>query len=414
VTAGATIYYTTNGDSPTTSSAIYSAPISVTATQTIKAIATKAAHIASGEASFQYTISAPQPIYKHSFTKAIGGVQASISASNISGGVIEAGDTLVAVVMTRSDVTSVSPGTWTRLGSSSGVQRAYLQRVSVYYKTATGNPAVDNTVTVNQVDSARIILSVLVFRGLVEPRDIQSGAASSDCDRVGFPAIATLGALEVPVYTYTNAFTYTDAWGNPAAEVATFYNQADAADPNLSKDAPAGNNRMTVAIGQMGTNSQITSAGFNSCGVGLSQQGMRFVVSKPANNILTYEAGWTGTGTAANPLSPTNVTYNGGYLGGGNYPVFNSASFTAAIGGTLRITHPGFLIDCDCDGGKGIAINGTVVQGWGMSCSAHPPPNLIFTTLTRTVTAGQTIQFTGIDCYWSAYDKQFRVWIEPN
>ena len=149
-------------------------------------------------------------------------------------------------------------------------------------------------------------------------------------------------------------------------------------------------------------------------GIGLSQQGMRFVVSKPANNILTYDAGWTGTGTAANPLSPTNVTYNGGYLGGGTYPVFNSASFTAAIGGTLRITHPGFLIDCDCDGGKGIAINGTVVQGWGMSCSAHPPPHLIFTTLTRTVTAGQTIQFTGIDCYWSAYDKQFRVWIEPN
>jgi hypothetical protein len=124
---------------------------------------------------------------------------------------------------------------------------------------------------------------------------------ASDCDRVGFPPIATLGALEVPIYTYTNAFTYTDGWGNPAAEVATFYNQSDAADPNLSKDAPAGNNRMTVAIGQMGTNSQITSAAFNSsCGSGLSQQGMRFVVSKKsidkieftsvatANNIFTY------------------------------------------------------------------------------------------------------------------------------
>ena len=302
-TVGATIYYTTNGDSPTTSSAIYSAPISVTATQTIKAIATKADHIASGEASFQYTISAPQPIYKHSFTKAIaGGAQSSISASNISGGVIEAGDTLVAVVMTRSDVTSVSPGAWTRLGSSSGFQRAYFQRVSVYYKTATGDPAVDNVVSVSQVLSARIILSVLVFRGQVEPRDIQSGAAASDCDRAVMPAIATLGALEVPVYTYTNAFTYTHGSGELAAEVATFFNQSDQTDVGLLKDAPAGDNRMTVAVGAMGSDSKITSANFNSCasGVGVAQQAMRFVVSKKstdkidftsvatANNIFTY------------------------------------------------------------------------------------------------------------------------------
>jgi hypothetical protein len=118
------------------------------------------------------------------------------------------------------------------------------------------------------------------------------------------PAIATLGALEVPVYTYTNAFTYTHGSGELAAEVATFFNQSDQTDVGLLKDAPAGDNRMTVAVGAMGSDSKITSANFNSCasGVGVAQQAMRFVVSKKstdkieftsvatANNIFTYGA----------------------------------------------------------------------------------------------------------------------------
>lgn len=40
-TAGASIYYTTNGDDPTTTSTLYSAPFNITATTTVKAIAVK-------------------------------------------------------------------------------------------------------------------------------------------------------------------------------------------------------------------------------------------------------------------------------------------------------------------------------------------------------------------------------------
>lgn len=55
-TPGATIYYTTNGDTPTTSSNVYSSPIVITASATIKAIAVKENYKNSAVASARYTI----------------------------------------------------------------------------------------------------------------------------------------------------------------------------------------------------------------------------------------------------------------------------------------------------------------------------------------------------------------------
>jgi hypothetical protein len=56
-TSGATIYYTTNGSTPTTSSTVYSGAISVSSTTTIEAIAAKSGDTTSGVASATYTIS---------------------------------------------------------------------------------------------------------------------------------------------------------------------------------------------------------------------------------------------------------------------------------------------------------------------------------------------------------------------
>jgi len=55
-TSGATIYYTTNGNTPTTSSTVYSGTISVSSTTTIKAIGAKNGDTTSGVASATYTI----------------------------------------------------------------------------------------------------------------------------------------------------------------------------------------------------------------------------------------------------------------------------------------------------------------------------------------------------------------------
>ncbi len=58
-TSGATIYYTLDGTTPTTGSAKYLAPISVTATETINAIAVASGYANSALASGTYTISPP-------------------------------------------------------------------------------------------------------------------------------------------------------------------------------------------------------------------------------------------------------------------------------------------------------------------------------------------------------------------
>jgi hypothetical protein len=60
-TSGATIYYTTNGTTPTTSSTVYSGAITVSATETVEAIAIATGHSTSAIASAAYTISSVAP-----------------------------------------------------------------------------------------------------------------------------------------------------------------------------------------------------------------------------------------------------------------------------------------------------------------------------------------------------------------
>lgn len=56
-TSGATLYYTTNGSTPTTASTLYSGPITVAVSETVKVLAVKANYINSAIASAAYDIS---------------------------------------------------------------------------------------------------------------------------------------------------------------------------------------------------------------------------------------------------------------------------------------------------------------------------------------------------------------------
>ncbi|MDR3662465.1 MAG: chitobiase/beta-hexosaminidase C-terminal domain-containing protein, partial [Mycobacterium sp.] len=81
-TSGTAIYYTTDGTTPTTSSAVYSTPVTVSATETLNAIAVETGYANSSVATSTYTISAgtlPAPTFSPA-----GGTYTSVQTVAIS------------------------------------------------------------------------------------------------------------------------------------------------------------------------------------------------------------------------------------------------------------------------------------------------------------------------------------------
>jgi len=62
-TSGASIYYTTNGSTPTTASTLYSSPVSVSVSQTLKALGTHSGDTNSAVGSAKYTIQVATPTF---------------------------------------------------------------------------------------------------------------------------------------------------------------------------------------------------------------------------------------------------------------------------------------------------------------------------------------------------------------
>ena len=125
-TTGATIYYTTDGTTPTTSSSVYSTAISVSTSLTIKAFATKSTFSDSGVASAAYTIAPPTV------------TTISPNAGSNSGG--------TAVTITGTGFVS---GATVTIGGASATGVSFVSTTSLTATTPAGTVGAQNVVVTN-------------------------------------------------------------------------------------------------------------------------------------------------------------------------------------------------------------------------------------------------------------------------
>src|SRR5882724_6720313 len=215
-TTGASIFYTTNGSTPTTASTPYAGAISVTSTQTIKAIATATGFTQSAVASQTYTLQtqAVAPTFAPP-----GGAYASTQSVSLSS------PTTGAKIYFTTDGTTPSPGVGTTQLYSTPISVAVSEIINAI-TTATNfnnSPVASAIFTIgssgtgsNFINGFASSASIMTFNGSTGLADTRLQLTSGLTDQAGSAWYNT----PLNIQGFTNDFSFQLA--NPDADGITF------------------------------------------------------------------------------------------------------------------------------------------------------------------------------------------------
>jgi hypothetical protein len=339
-TAGAKIYYTTNGTTPSTSSALYTAPIAVSATQTIEAIASAAGYNNSAVASAAYTINLP--------------VAATPTFS------VPAGTYSAAQTVTISDATSGAMIYYTTNGSAPTTNSTpYTAPIAVSSSetlsaiaTAGGytNSAVASAAYV--INSSPVISATLSPSSLTFPSEntgATSAAQSVTLTNTGTAAVTITSIAASANFAETNTCGTSVAVGATCSVSVTFTPTATGAlTGTLTVADNASGSPQTVALSGTGSGSGSTSPvtldpatnslTINSPG-GSATDAIQIAASQGFSGTINLNCAvnYTGTGTPANPptcaLNPAQVTVSPTSPATTTVTVSTTGSASAAVAG---------------------------------------------------------------------------------
>ncbi|HEY4215059.1 MAG TPA: chitobiase/beta-hexosaminidase C-terminal domain-containing protein [Steroidobacteraceae bacterium] len=279
-TPGATINYTTDGTTPTTSSAVYTAPIAVGSTQTIKAIATASGYTTSAVASAKYTINITLPkAATPTFDPAAGAYTAALS-------------------VTLSDTT---PG------------------ATIYYTTNGTTPTTASAVysTPITVGSTQTIKAIATASGYT------TSAVASAAYTITLPKAAT-PTFAPAAGTYTSAQSVTLSDTSPGASI---YYTTDGTTPTTLSAVYTG----PIAVGSTQTIKAIaTASGFTTSAVASAKYTINITLPKAVTPTFTPSAGAYGStqNVALSDLTPGATIY---YTIDGSTPSTASTVYTGSI-----------------------------------------------------------------------------------
>ncbi len=314
-TSGASIYYTTNGSTPTTSSTLYSSAITVSATETVKALAAKSGYTNSAVASAVYTLTVATPGFSPAAGTYNSAQTVTLSSSTPSASIYYTtnGSTPTTVSALYSSAITVSATeTIKALGAKTGYTNsavgsaAYTLVVATpAFSPAAGSYGPAQTVTISDSTSGATIY--YTTNGTTP-----TTASTTYSSAVTVSVTETLEALAVKT-GYTNSAVGSAAYTiNGAVATPTFSPAAGSYGPAQTVTISDSTSGSTIYYTTNGTTPTTASATYSSAvTVSATETLEALAVKANYSNSAVASAAYTINGAVATPgFSPAAGTYS--------------------------------------------------------------------------------------------------------